>query len=74
MTLQTIEKELLKLDANSRAKIASALLSSLDEPSIEETEKLWAEEANHRYNDLAKGRAKIKPIANVLKNARMRLK
>ena len=74
MTLQTIEKELMKLDANSRAKIASALLSSLDEPSVEETDKLWIEEANRRYNDLAKGRAKAKPMANALKNARMHLK
>ena len=49
MTVQNIEKQLMKLDANSRAKLASRLLSSLDNLSEDENEKLWAQEALRRH-------------------------
>jgi hypothetical protein len=74
MTIQNIEKELMKLDAHSRAKLASVLLSSLDTLSETETEKLWAEEAYKRHHDLVKGKAKSTSGDLVLKNARIRLK
>jgi len=74
MTVQQIEKQVLKLDANSRAKLASKLLSSLDELSDVENEKLWAEEAVRRHNELSNGKAKSKSAEVVFKNARTRLK
>jgi hypothetical protein len=74
LTIQKIEKELMKLDANARAKLASALLSSLDDLSDAENEKLWAEEANKRHNDLIKGKAKSRSAESVLKTSRGRLK
>lgn len=74
MTVQHIEKQVLKLDANSRARLASVLLSSLDNLSEEENETLWAEEALRRYEAMAKGKAKSKPAETVFKNARARLK
>ncbi len=74
MTIQNIEKQLMKLDTTSRAKLASILLSSLDDLSVAENEKLWAEEALRRHNDLMKGNAKSKPADVVFKNARARLK
>jgi hypothetical protein len=74
MTVQQIEKQILKLDANSRAKLASKLLSSLDELSDIENEKLWAEEAVRRHNDLSSGKAKSRSAEVVFKNARTRLK
>jgi hypothetical protein len=74
MTIQNIEKKLMKLDAHSRAKLASVLLSSLDTLSEAENEKLWAEEAYKRHRDLVKGKAKSKSADHVLKNARIRLK
>lgn len=74
MTVQQIEKQVLKLDANSRAKLASKLLSSLDELSDAENEKLWCEEAVHRHNELSRGKAKSRSAEVVFKNARTRLK
>ena len=74
MTVQQIEKQVLKLDANSRAKLASKLLSSLDELSDVENEKLWAEEAVRRHNDLSSGKAKSRSAEVVFINARTRFK
>ncbi len=74
MTIQHIEKQALKLDVNSRAKLASALLSSLDDLSESENEKLWAEEALLRHEDMVKGKSKSKPANLVFKNARARIK
>ena len=74
MTVQNIEKQLMKLDTNSRAKLASILLSSLDDLTDAENEKLWAEEAIHRHNDMIKGNVKSKPADIVFKNAHARLK
>jgi len=74
MTVQNIEKQLMKLDAHSRAKLASKLLSSLDSLSEAENEELWAQEAFRRHEDLLRGKAKSRPIDAALKNARARLK
>ena len=74
MTVQQIEKQLLKLDANSRAKLASKLLSSLDELSDTENEQLWAEEAIRRHKEMARGRAKSKSAEAVFRYAQARLK
>jgi len=45
MTVQYIKKQASKLNANSRAKLARYLISTLDNLSDSENEKLWAEEA-----------------------------
>lgn len=74
MTVQHIKKEALKLDVTSRAKLASALLSSLDDLSESENEKLWAEESLSRHSDMIKGKVKSKPADLVFKNARTQLK
>ncbi|MBI5020365.1 MAG: addiction module protein [Ignavibacteriales bacterium] len=74
MTVQQIEKQVLKLDAYSRAKLASKLLSSLDELSDVENEKLWTEEAIRRHNELSSGKAKPRSAKVVFMNARARLK
>ncbi len=74
MTVQNIEKQLMKLDANSRAKLATKLLSSLDELSDGENEKLWAQEALRRHEDMTHGKAKSRPADTVFKNARAQLR
>ena len=74
MTVQNIEKQLMKLDVSSRAKLASRLLSSLDDLSEVENEKLWAREALRRHEDLLRGKAKSRSAEAVLKSARARLK
>lgn len=74
MAAQNIEKRLMKLDVKFRAKLASKLLLSLEELSEAEIEKLWAEEALRRDEDLSRGKAKSSPSEIVFKNARVRLK
>ena len=74
MTVRNIEKQLLNLDARSRAKLAEKLLHSLDELSEAENEQLWAEEALRRHEELAKGRATARPANEVFRDARARLK
>ena len=64
----------MKLDASTRAKLAVDLLSSLDDLSESENEKLWAEEAVRRHEDLLKGKAKSRSAKVVFNNARERLK
>lgn len=74
MTVRQIEKQLMKLDADSRARLASRLLVSLDNPSDAENEKLWAREALRRHKELVAGKAKSRSAETVLKNAKARLK
>ena len=74
MTVHNIEKQLLKLDVDDRARLASRLLSSLDELSETENEKLWALEAFERHQALTKGTTKPKLAHQVFKNARARFK
>ncbi len=74
MTVQYIKKQASKLNVNSRARLARYLLSSLDNLNEAENEKLWAEEALRRHDDLLKGKAKSRPADVVFKNARTLLK
>ena len=74
MTIKKIEQELFKLDARARARIAERLLHSLDERSKDENEKLWAEEALRRDEELTSGKTKTRPSRTVFREARARLK
>jgi hypothetical protein len=57
MGIEQIESEALKLDHKSRAKLANKLLQSLDSLSDTENERLWAEEAMRRHEDLESGKS-----------------
>ena len=74
MTVKQIERQLLKLDSRSRAKLAERLLHSLDELSEAENEQLWAQEALRRHQELSRVEAKARPANEVLREARARLK
>ena len=74
MNVQNIEKELMELDIKSRAILASKLLNSLENLSECEIEKLWAEEALFRDDELNRGLSKSKSSDKVFKDARARLK
>ena len=74
MTVKQIEKALLKLDLRSRAQLAEKLLHSLDNLSQAENERLWAEEALRRYQEMKSGKIKGKLAAQVMKGARTQLK
>ncbi len=56
--LAEVVRTALSLDARDRAALAERLLASLEELSEEETERLWAEEAQRRLEEYRAGRAK----------------
>jgi len=74
MTTKEIEKESLKLDVRSRAKLAERLLHSLEDLSETENEQLWAEEALRRHQEFLNGKAKGRSAKDVLQDARARIK
>jgi hypothetical protein len=73
MTIEELEIEALKLDLTSRAKLASKLLQSLDELSEAVNERLWAEEALRRNEEMEKGVVEGRPAEDVMREARARL-
>ena len=73
MTIEQVEIEALKLNAQARAELAEKLLKSLEELSDEEIEKLWVEEAVRRDADLDSGAASMRDAEDVFKEARARL-
>jgi len=74
MTVKNIEKKMLELNVKSRAKLANKLLSSLEDLSETEIEKLWVEEALRRNEEISKGKVKLRPAEEVFNAARKHLK
>lgn len=73
MDVVDLEAEALKLPAVDRARLAEALLKSLDALSEEEHRRLWAEEAVRRDAELDADPSKGRPAADVFRQARARL-
>ena len=73
MSIGKIQAEVLKLHPSERARLAEALLLSLEELSDEENERLWAEKARRRHEDPVAGRASERIAADVFRDARGRL-
>ena len=74
MTTEEIEAEALKLDPKARARLAERLLESLETLSDQENERLWAEEADRRDADWDSAPGTARPAADVLRDARAKLK
>jgi len=74
MSIEEIEAEALKLDPKARARLAEKLLESLETLSDQENERLWAEEAERRDADWDSAPGTAVPAADVLRNARAKLK
>ena len=55
----------LRLDAQQRAALADRLLASLEELDEEESERLWASEAERRLLEYQAGRARAIPSQEV---------
>lgn len=72
--LEKLEADLLDLPMDSRAFLARALIESLDETVDESAEALWADEIRRRDKDLRSGRATARPVDEVLRDARERLR
>ena len=74
MSIDDIEAEILKLDPRARARLAKKLLESLETLSDEENERLWAEEAERRDAAWNLEPGSGRPAADVLRDARARLR
>ena len=59
MNIQTIEQEALHLPIEYRARLAEKLLSSLDDLSEPEIEKLWLTEAQRRTAEIDSGKVQL---------------
>lgn len=62
-------KDALNLDVGDRAALAQELLTSLEQLSEEEAERLWAQEAQRRLEEYRAGRAKAVAAEEVAKKA-----
>lgn len=68
------EAKVLELDPQSRARLAKRLLESLETLSDEENERVWVEEADRRDAEWDAAPSSGRPAADVLRDARARLK
>lgn len=74
MELKKLEDEALHLSSEDRAKLIHRLVQSLDEPSKEELNMQWLDEAKRRADELDDGNIQTKSIAEVLAKARALVK
>ena len=71
MSIQEIEAEVLKLPLHERARLAEALIASLDEE--DEVARAWTEEAERRYEEIRSGTVGTLPAEDVFSRIRARL-
>lgn len=74
MTLKEIEEQALHLSENERAELAQKLLLSLDEPSLQEVEEAWLQEAHRRAKELDEGLVEPIPAEEVRKKVQALLR
>jgi putative addiction module component (TIGR02574 family) len=74
MGIEELKNEAMKLAPEARAKLAQALLSSLENLSETEIEQLWADEALRRDKEIDAGKVSLRPADEVLKDVRLRLR
>lgn len=66
------EAAVLQLPETERARLARILLLSLGESAEDETERIWAEEADRRYQEIRRGEVALQDSGAVFKEARDR--
>ena len=72
--LEKLEADLLTLPLDSRAALARTLIGSLDETLDENAEALWVAQIRRRDEALRSGRASARPVDEVLREARERVR
>lgn len=72
--LKDIAAEALELPLTARAELASQLLDSLDELTQEESDQLWAQEAERRYAEYRAGNIEAVSAEEVFARLRARKK
>jgi len=68
---EQIEAEALSLPLRERARLAEALIASLDEDA--EIERAWAEEIARRVKEVEDGSAELVPAEEVFRDIQARL-
>jgi putative addiction module component (TIGR02574 family) len=74
MNLPDLETEALKLPVVERARLAEILLESLETLSDDEHKRLWTEEATRRDAELDADPSRGRPVEDVFRDARARLR
>jgi len=64
-TAKDILKEAIQLEPTEKAKLVDQLITSLDRPD-KDMDKLWAEEAESRYDAYKQGKLKAVSLEEVL--------
>jgi len=75
VSIADIEAKALKLTPKERARLAGQLLESLEDLSSEESDRIWAEEAQRRdadWDDREERGGRL--VHDVLRDARAKLK
>ena len=71
--LEALKNAALALSESERAKLASALVASLDGPNEDAVAKAWDIEICRRINEIESGTATLLDVDEVLAKARARL-
>jgi putative addiction module component (TIGR02574 family) len=74
MDVEALEREVLKLPAEDRARLAQELLDSLDEFPPQEIDRLWLEEASRRAAQIDTGEVELVSAEDVDRKARALLR
>ncbi|MBI2469218.1 MAG: addiction module protein [Candidatus Rokubacteria bacterium] len=69
-----LESKALKLSRSARARLAQRLISSLDQKTDADAEKLWLKEAERRLGELKSGKVTGISAEKVIKKARSSLR
>ena len=70
MDITMLEREVLKLSAEDRARLVRELLDSLDDLPSQDIDRLWLEEATRRATQIDTGEVSLVPGDEVDRKAR----
>jgi putative addiction module component (TIGR02574 family) len=70
--LKELEKQARALSAREKAALARVLIEDLDPSTDPNTEQLWIEEAQRRYDAFVAGKLQAWPGEEVMRRARRR--
>jgi putative addiction module component (TIGR02574 family) len=71
-TSHRVTEEALSLPADLRLSLVEKLLTSLNLPTDEEIDRLWAEEAERRVSQIEAGEVKLVPGEEVFSKIRVK--
>ena len=74
MKIEALEREVLRLPLEERARLAELLLASLEEPPESEVERIWFAEGRQRAEQIDSGGVQLIPSDEVERKARSLLR